>query len=208
MAVAGGIAAALSCALMSTPAHAATTLSRGHVDVLAVELEGNAFHVHVHDETNGVEYEPADVVLGVLPGAAYTVPSGSCYSFLGSAGSTVYRLPQNENTNLLWPGIASEIADGQLLNDSLTVAMTAVSGPGNVSVYNNSVCPSNTRIFDSGNGIGSADSTTLDAHEHLHANWAFTRPGSYTVTFRVSGTLANGTSIPPVTEQLTFSVAQ
>ncbi|WP_165984959.1 choice-of-anchor M domain-containing protein [Streptomyces sp. YIM 98790] len=203
--VAGGVAAALSCAAL-TNAYAATPLSQGHVDVIAVEVSGGAFDVHVHDETNEVEYDPADVTLVALPGSAYTVPSSSCYGFLGTGGSTVYRLPQIENTNLLWPGIAAEIEDGVLQNDALTIELTSVSGPGNVSIYTNSFCPAFTRLVDSGNGISTADRFTLDSHEHLHANWAFTKAGAYTVGFTVRGTLANGTPLAPVTEEFTFSV--
>ncbi|WP_147472603.1 choice-of-anchor M domain-containing protein [Streptomyces triticirhizae] len=207
--IAGGIAAALSCASLATASAAApTVISTGHVDVVGVELEDGAFHVHVHDEENGVEYEPADVVLAALPGSAYTVPSDTCYSFLGEAGDTVYRLPQTQNPDLLWAGFSAHIDAGVLQNDTFTLSLESVTGPGDVSVYQDGLCAADSRFFDSGDGIDGADATELDAHSHVHANWAFTEPGSYTVSFTVSGTLADGTAVPSVTEDYTFSVAE
>ncbi|ONK09730.1 choice-of-anchor M domain-containing protein [Streptomyces sp. MP131-18] len=205
--VTGGIAAALACASLATAAAAApTVISRGHVDVVGVEVEGGAFQVHVHDEAGGAEHAPADVVLEALPGAAYTVPGGSCHAFLGSAGDTVHRLPQVQDADLLWAGLSAHIDAGVLENDTFTLSLDGVSGPGDFSVYQDGLCATDTRLFDSGDGIDASDTTELDAHSHLHANWAFTEPGTYTVSFTVSGSLADGTPLPSVTEDYTFSV--
>jgi hypothetical protein len=101
--VAGSIAAAVAVGGL-TAAHAAgVTLSKGHVDVLDVDYAGGALSLHVHDESvvPGVEYTPADGVIKALPASAYTIPSGTCYTHLGTAGSTVYRLPQVQSADLL-----------------------------------------------------------------------------------------------------------
>lgn len=206
--VTGSIAAAIAVGGI-TAAHAAgTTLSTGHVDVLDVEYAAGALELHAHDEsvTPDVEYDPADVTLQALPASAYTVPTGTCYSHLGTAGATVYRLPQVENTNLLWPGISGEhIAAGVFQNDKVQVKLTSVSGPGKLTVYKNGLCPKSNRYFDS------ADATLTNtkdvvAAEHDHANWVFTAAGSYTATFQVSGTLANGTPVAPTSATYTFQV--
>ncbi|MDT0269035.1 choice-of-anchor M domain-containing protein [Streptomyces sp. DSM 44915] len=81
-----------------------------------------------------------------------------------------------------------------------------MTGPGDFSVYQDGLCAADARFFDSGDGIDAADATELDAHSHVHANWAFTEPGTYTVAFTVSGTLVDGTAVPPVTEDFTFTV--
>ncbi|MGW8765095.1 choice-of-anchor M domain-containing protein [Streptomyces sp. NPDC055815] len=192
-----------------TAAHAAgTTLSKGHVDVLDVEYDGAGLDLHVHDEsvTPDVEYAPADVVLQALPASAYTVPSGTCYSHLGTAGTTVYRLPQVENTTLLWPGISGEhLSTGVFQNDKVQVKLTSVSGPGKLTVYKNGLCPKSNRSYDSGDAT-LTNSKDVAAGEHDHANWVFTKAGSYTATFQVSGTLTNGTPVGPTSATYTFQV--
>ncbi|MFH8838239.1 choice-of-anchor M domain-containing protein [Streptomyces sp. NPDC017868] len=206
--VTGSIAAAIAVGGM-TAAHAAgTTLSKGHVDVLDVEYAAGALELHVHDEsvTPDVEYAPADVVLRALPASAYTVPTGTCYGHLGTAGTTVYRLPQVENADLLWPGLSGEhLATGVFQNDKVQVKLTSVSGPGKLTVYKNGLCPKNNRSYDSGDTT-LANSKDIAAGEHDHANWVFTKAGSYTATFQVSGTLANGAPVGPTSATYTFQV--
>ncbi|MFG3495815.1 choice-of-anchor M domain-containing protein [Streptomyces sp. NPDC047928] len=204
--VTGSIAAAIAVGGL-TAAHAAgTTLSKGHVDVLDVEYDGVGLELHVHDEsvTPDVEYDPADVVIRALPASAYTVPSGSCHSHLGASGSTVYRLPQVENTNLLWPGISGEhIGTGVFQNDKVQVKLTSVTGPGKITVYKNGLCPVNNRYFDSGDAAHT-NTKNVTAGEHDHANWVFTKAGTYTATFQVSGVRTNGTKVGPTTATFTF----
>ncbi|MFC8509739.1 choice-of-anchor M domain-containing protein [Streptomyces sp. NPDC057411] len=206
--VAGAVAAALSLGGL-TAAHAAgTTLSQGHVDALDVEYDGTALQLHVHDHSAApaVEYAPADVVLRALPASAYTVPSGTCYSHLGTAGSTVYRLPQVEAAGLLWPGISGEhLAAGVFQGDKVKVKLASVSGPGKITVYKNGLCPKSNRSYDSGDAT-LANTRDVAAGEHDHANWAFTKAGTYTATFQVSGTLANGTQVGPASATYTFQV--
>ncbi|MGW4701238.1 choice-of-anchor M domain-containing protein [Streptomyces sp. NPDC004285] len=206
--LAGTIAATLAVGGL-TAAHAAgTTLSQGHVDILDVEYDGTALALHVHDEsvTPGVEYAPADVVLKALPAAAYTVPTGTCYSHLGAAGTTVHRLPQTQNTGLLWPGISGEhLATGVFQGDKVQVELTSLSGPGKLTVYKNGLCPRNNRAYDSGDAT-LANTRDITAAEHDHANWVFTKAGSYTATFSVRGTLTNGTAVGPASATYTFQV--
>ncbi|WP_406425306.1 choice-of-anchor M domain-containing protein [Streptomyces sp. NBC_00873] len=206
--VAGSIAAAIAVGGLSTAYAAGTTLSKGHVDVLDVEYAAGALELHVHDEsvTPDVEYAPADVVLQALPTAAYTVPTGTCYSHLGTAGSTVYRLPQVENANLLWPGISGEhLSTGVFQSDKVQVKLTSVSGPGKLTVYKNGLCPKSNRSYDSGDAT-LTNTRDVAAGEHDHANWVFTKAGSYTATFQVSGTLTNGTPVGPTSATYAFQV--
>ncbi|WP_137991497.1 choice-of-anchor M domain-containing protein [Streptomyces vilmorinianum] len=206
--VAGSIAAAMAVGGLTVAHAAGTTLSQGHVDVLDVEYDGVGLELHVHDEsvTPDVEYAPADVVLRALPASAYTVPSGTCYSHLGTAGSTVYRLPQVENTNLLWPGISGEhLATGVFQNDKVQVKLESVTGPGKLTVYKNGLCPKSNRSYDSGDAT-LTNTRDVAAGEHDHANWVFTQAGSYTATFSVRGTLTNGTPVGPTSATYTFQV--
>ncbi|MFB7513681.1 choice-of-anchor M domain-containing protein [Streptomyces sp. NPDC056144] len=208
LAVSGTAAAALAVGGLTVAHAAGTTLSTGHVDVLDVEYDGTGLALHVHDEsvTPGVEYAPADVVLRALPASAYTVPTGTCYSHLGAAGTTVHRLPQVENTGLLWPGISGEhLATGVFQGDKVLVKLVSVSGPGKLTVYKNGLCPKNNRSFDSGDAT-ITNTRAVTAGEHDHANWVFTKAGSYTATFSVSGTLANGTPVAAASATYTFQI--
>ncbi|GAA3685311.1 surface-anchored protein [Lentzea atacamensis] len=173
------------------PATAATTitLDSGHVDVIGIAFEDNQFHVHVHDEGTDTEYEPSQVRFAVKPAARTEVPNDPAYAFLGAPGKPVWVLPQVEDPQLLWPGIASEeVQSGVFANDSLTVKIECVSGPADFSIFTTDPVGAPTVLVDSGNGL--PDSVTLPAASHLHANWAFEAAGNYAITVRVSGTLA------------------
>ncbi|MFB7076946.1 choice-of-anchor M domain-containing protein [Streptomyces sp. NPDC056308] len=204
--VAGSVAAAIAVGGLASAHAAGTTLSKGHVDVLDVEYDGVALDLHVHDEsvTPDVEYRPADVVLQALPASAYTVPTGSCYTHLGTAGSTVLRLPQVQNANLLWPGLSGEhLASGVFQNNKVQVKLVSVSGPGRITVYKDGLCPKSNRYYDSGDAT-LTNVKDITAGEHDHANWVFTKAGTYIATFQVSGPLTNGTKVGPASATYTF----
>src|SRR5687767_8574744 len=124
--------------VVAGPATAATpvTLDSGHVDVFGIAFEDGQFDLHVHDETNDVEYEPSQVRLAVKPEARTEVPNDPAYAFLGSPGSPVWVLPQVEDPQLLWPGIATEeVEPGTFVNDALTLKVECVSGPAGFSIF-------------------------------------------------------------------------
>lgn len=202
---AAGLAVGLT--LSAQPAQAATvTLSQGHVDVLDVNLAGGAFSVKVKDDTGSspVEHDPADVVLNVKTDAKTTVPSGSQWSFLGPAGSTIWVLPRVQDPDLLWAGWNTEDVAASALTGSANFSLTGVTGPGNVVVYRpNGISPP-TVLFHSGNGL--PDTIAVPAATHAHETWAFTAAGTYTATFQITGTLAGGGAATPGNATLTFTV--
>lgn len=174
----------------TTPAHAAAVvLDQGHVDVIGVAFEDGALDIHVHDEENDIEYAPADVRLVAKSGSRTTVPADPAYRFLGAAGAPVWVLPQEQDPNLLWPGVAAEeIEPGVFAGDTLRVQIVCVTGPGDFSIFTTDEVGAPTVLADSGNGL--PDSFNLAAGQHLHANWAFEAAGRYTILVRVSGVLA------------------
>jgi surface-anchored protein len=185
------LAAAMLIGVAAGPATAATTitLDSGHVDVIGIAFEDNQFDVHVHDEGTDTEYAPSQVRIAVKPEARTEVPNDPAYAFLGAAGSPVWVLPQVEDPQLLWPGIATEeIQPGVFVNDTLTVRIECVSGPAGFSIFTTDPVGAPTVLVDSGNGL--PDSVSVPAASHLHANWAFEAAGNYAITVRVSGTLA------------------
>ena len=159
-------AAALAATLIvagGSPAHAATTLTSGHVDVLDVDYTApGTLTLNVGDGTGGalVERHPADVVLQVPAAAKITVPAGSAWSFLGTAGGAAWVLPQGSTSGLLWAGWnTDEVPSGVFQSNSVTFRLNSFTGPGHVSVYTVSA-GAPTRLFDSSDGLPDTRSVT------------------------------------------------
>lgn len=183
-----GIAAAVMVGTAGTAS--AEPISTGHVDVVDVDYASGALTVQAL--VNGVERDPATVELVVKNAAKTTVPNSSAYSFLGAPGDPVWILPQTQNANLLWPGWnATDVPGGTFQSNTLQMSMTSVTG-GELAIYSTGL-GGPTVLFDNGNGL--PDTRPLAVGAHTHANWAFSSAGTYTVTFRVSGTLTNGTTV-------------
>ncbi|GAB3948109.1 hypothetical protein GCM10029976_078600 [Kribbella albertanoniae] len=201
-------AAVLALTAVAVPATATTSvvLDQGHVDVVGIAWEDNAFNVHVHDEESATEYTPAEVQLVAKPGSKVAVPDDPAYSFLGQPGSSAWVLPQVQDADLLWPGIGSEeIASGVFTNDALKVILVGVYGPADFSIFTTDAFGAPTRLADSGNGLPDTINTT--AGGHLHANWAFEAAGTYKVKFKVRGTLAaTGQTVTSAVATYTFKV--
>jgi surface-anchored protein len=176
----------------SWSASAQTLLDTGDADIgIGYDTTWN-LHVHKEALPNAGEYEPGDALLQVNGQAEIPVPAGAQWSFLGSAGSPVWVLPQSQDPNLLYLGLATEeILSDVFVNDRVTLSLTGVSGPGNFSVY--AVSLGNPNVFmDSSDGISSADSLVLPTGTHQHFNFGFTAPGDYTIGLEASGTLVAG----------------
>jgi surface-anchored protein len=206
-------AALLSGALvlaLAVPAQAAplVVLDKGHVDVVDVEYANSAFELHVHDETvePGVERDPSDVLFRALPKAKTSVPDDPNYSFLGTPGSPVWVLPQVQDADLLFPGLATEeVPTGVFVDDQVSLKLCAISGPGKASVFTTDAFGAPTVLLDSGDGL--PDRTDLSVGGHQHANWAFTKAGTYRLTFSVSGQLAStGQTVTSGHADFTFRV--
>jgi surface-anchored protein len=196
------------CAATALTLNAQTYLWNEHADV-GVAYEDGAWDLHVHHHDLG-EFEPADAILGVdIVSALSPVPAGAQWSFLGSAGSSVWILPQTENHDLLFLGLGTEeLASGIFTGNEVTLSLKTVSGPGNFSIYQTDMFGAPTVLMNSGDGITAGDAVTLAAGAHAHVNWAFSAPGVYQIDFEGAGTLADGnvfTSSGDVT--YTFEVA-
>ena len=178
----------------ATGLSAQTTLDTGDTDIGIGYDGGWDLHVHKENPPDAGEYEPADALLQVNGQAETTVPAGSQWSFLGTAGSAAWILPQSEDPNLLFLGIGTEeIASGIFVGEEVTLSLSSVTGPGNFSTYTESLGIPNV-LFDSSDGITGADSFTLPTGTHQHFNFAFTAPGDYTIAFEGSGTLVAGST--------------
>lgn len=165
-------------------------LTTGHTDV-GVNYENDAWDLHVHAEALGLEYEPDGVWLKVMPSARTTVPSAPAYSFLGSAGSSIWVLPAIQRPDLLFLGFGTEeLASGIFSNNAVNLALKSVQGPGHFIVYQVDAFGSPLVFYNSRDGLDTNDVRTLLAGGHTHVNWAFTTPGKYRIGFQATGVLA------------------
>ncbi|MGM1065400.1 choice-of-anchor M domain-containing protein [Saccharothrix sp. Mg75] len=194
--------------LVAAPATATpvATVDSGHVDVFGVAFEDGAFDLHVHDETNDVEHAPSEVLLVAKSAAKTTVPADPAYAFLGAPGAPVWVLPEIEDPNLIWPGIATEeVEPGVFVEGSLRLKVTRAYGPGDFSIFTTDAVGAPNVLVDSGNGL--PDRIDLTADNHVHANWAFEAAGYYRVTVRAVGTLAaTGEHVVSTPATYTFKV--
>ncbi|MFC0508864.1 choice-of-anchor M domain-containing protein [Micromonospora costi] len=207
--------AILGLALVATalPAQAATTLPvvfrTGHLDVVDVAYEAGELEIGVHDEDNDVEYGSDEVKLVVKRQAKVTVPADPAFAFLGTPGvSTVWTLPEIQNPDLIWPGIAAEeIEPGVFAGDSLTLSVRSVTGPGQLAIYTENAVGQPNVLADSGDGL--PDSINLTAGDHMHANWAFDEAGTYRVVVRATGVVAaTGQPVTSAPATLHFTVKE
>lgn len=189
----------LACLAIATTASALqqVTLSTGHVDAIDVKLEDGAFVLRVNDQSAGgtaVVRDPADVLLHVTSDAEFVLPDSLPpeYRFLGDPGDTVWLLPQTQTDNpaVVWLGWASERLPAGSVTGDMQFHLDSLNGPGDLHLYQVAGTQP-VRIFSSDDGL--PDSTVLRQNAHVHGNWVFTAPGNYTLTFRVTGTAADGT---------------
>jgi surface-anchored protein len=187
--------------LASRPSIGQTVLSTEHVDI-GVNYEDGAWDLHIHDETNDVEYEPGDAILRVNAEALTTVSSNPLFNFLGTPGSPLWLLPNTQNPGLLFLGFgAEELASGLFVGDSVSLRLHSVSGPGEFAVFDFNSLGEPRVVMNSRDGFSAADTFAVVPGGHSDMNWAFSQPGLYTVNFEASGTLADGgvfTSSGPV----------
>ncbi|MFG3341013.1 choice-of-anchor M domain-containing protein [Glycomyces sp. NPDC048151] len=198
---AGALAAALLLAALAAPASAQpagdrTVLSVGHTDAMQVYLDGDRLALQVKDDTGDepVYRHPDDVLFQVLPQAETAIPEGGVLDFLGEPGDPIWVLPFTQDHSLLWPGWSTEpLNSGQLRDNRIQLTLAAVEGPGDLALWAPGNLGGTTVHFNTRDGL--PDAINVSVNSHVHAAWAFTAPGEYTLTWKASGTLADGTVV-------------
>ena len=178
----------------------ATILSAGHIDY-ASRIVGGKLESLIGDDTGGkkVYREPSGTVLWLKPSAKVTLPSG--FGAVGKAGATVWQVPQTQNRDLIWLGWNTELLNAGNAAGPVTWKLDSVSGPGTVKVYlSGSFGGVQTMVL---NGRGSSYQIPLGVH--AHANWAFSKEGTYRLKLTHTVTLPGGKRSSD-TETLTIAV--
>jgi surface-anchored protein len=178
-------------------------LTQGEVEVGIEYTNDEGWNLHIHDHTNELEYSPDTTLLYVKDQARATRPGGSQWDFLGvGAGEDVWVLPQTENPDLLFMGIASEEMSGDTFDsyfesDSrinadgrwITLSLADMRGPGAFSVWTNDSFGDPVVWMASSDGISAMDKTITLEGGHDHLNWGFTKTGLYEVDLVASAYL-------------------
>jgi putative ABC transporter-associated repeat protein len=178
-------------------------LDSGHVDY-ATRVSGGRLQSVIKDGTQAgktIWREPSAVVFHLKPAAKTTIPSG--FGFLGGAGSTIWQIPQTQKQGILWLGWNTEEISTAQARSGVSWKLDKVTGPGRMAIFEYSTFGQPRVIFSSGDGL--PDGYNIPLGTHAHGNWAFTKEGTYQLTFTQSATLASGGTSTD-TETVTFAV--
>lgn len=181
----------------------------GHVDLGPKFADGD-WQLMGHADEKAAEsalwYDADRMVFTVPTAAAMTAPDDEAYDFLGDAvGSQVYVLPQTQDSQLPWLGWNTQDPEVmEQLDRGVTLSMTGLQGPGDVSVFLQSGSfGAPDVLFNSAEK--KPQSIWVDVNTHTHANWVFTQPGVYLVELTIQADLIDGRHVAD-TAQLRFAV--
>ena len=184
----------------------ASEISVGHVDLGPRLIDGQWRAGLRHDaETGAVWRDPNQTVLRVSDAAIMTAPDSADYPFLADvAGKPVYVVPQTQNPGVVWLGWnTQDPAVTATIDRGLTMRVGPVSGPGRAWLFLQSGTFGKPLLLaDSGAAPGDV---WIDSGTHVHANWAFSAPGTYTATVTFLGTTTSGEAVSASTT-LRFAV--
>ena len=181
-------------------------ISVGHVDLGPRLIDGQWRAGLRHDAESGAVWrDPNQTVLRVNDAAIMTAPDSADYPFLADvAGKPVYVVPQTQNPSVVWLGWnTQDPAVTATIDRGLTMRVGPVSGPGRAWLFLQSGTFGKPLLLaDSGAAPGDV---WIDSGTHVHANWAFSAPGTYTATVTFLGTTTAGEAVAASTT-LRFAV--
>lgn len=192
-------------------------LETEHSDTIATFWDDGEFNLGSKADVDGslaVRFPADGILVHVNDLAKYdgTWPAG--YEFVAESGSTVWLAPQSRKDGVVWPGFSTESVPSGVLNGNITFTLDSVTGPGEVEAWTSDAFGQvQERLWSSDEAI---TSFTRPINTHLHANWAFTQPGTYQLTVTASATTNGGAAVAdtktytfvagPLAEQVTTSI--
>lgn len=179
--------------IATTPLHAASLLTGGHIDGPAFGYDTlTGFEPHYHNEggpdgavvdgivqTTESEYEPGDLIVVVPETSTITV-----------AATTYYWIPETEaaaaanGTAFLGIGL-EELAAADWVGGTVTLTLLSFTGPGEFLLWQDDGFGGANLFLDTANNV---NSFTLTAGSHTHFNWGFADEGLFGLEFGISGT--------------------
>lgn len=203
----------------------AAVLVDEHADVLAASYTGG-WGLQVQGYESGT-FAPHEALLFVDRPARGNRSASSSFDFVGvAAGQKYWRLPQTQNSKLLYAGAnANGVGFGEFASYvetdprlGATVAapwirytVVGVHGltpelpaPGEFSIWSSEDAGPNVWVSSFQGGLTGTDSLFVLAQSHLHFNWGFTARGIYGIDVVASAYLGPGKSNPTASQTYTF----
>jgi len=181
----------------------AVTLSSGHVDVVAARIVRGRLRFFVRDSTRGgVRWrDPGDVTIRVTDRARVRLTRAQ--SAVGRAGSAAWVIPQSERRGVVWAGWNTQAVSARDVRGALRWTLRRATGPGRSVLFQTGSFGDASVLFSSARRGGRTRGLPLGTHGH--GNWAFTRRGTYRLTFSLTGTSRAGRALR-ATKTLRFRV--
>ncbi|WP_449278391.1 choice-of-anchor M domain-containing protein [Leucobacter sp. GX24907] len=173
------------------PSQAKRVLENVHTDAVAVYLDQGRLALESQADVDGQlrkRFDPQGLLFhlgdgdGRGEGGKRTIRAGDAWDrlgYLGEPGDVFWWAPQVQDRSVVWPGFSTEDADLGGRADSFDISLLNVEGPGRVELLLDS-----RRVFSSEVRLSP---WRITVPQHAHMNWAFTEPGTYTLTFEAQG---------------------
>lgn len=184
-------------------AHASTTVEDmteirdSHADIGPALVDGQ-WRIQIKDGAAEppIWRNPDDVILRVTDEAEHALPDDETFDFLGAPGDPVFLIPQTQLPGVIWLGWNTQHAN--LLADppaNISFDLHDLDGPGDLHVYfDYGGFRPPQQIWDS---TMTGQQLDVPSNTHAHANWAFTKPREYAVTFTATITTSTGDRVSP-----------
>ena len=188
------------------PSGEAAELSVGHAD-MGPKLSEDGLELLVRDDSQAepVWRHLSDVVFRVSDAGQLEVPGGDEFAFTGAAGKTVWVVPQQEISGVLWLGWNTQ--DPALISQTeggVSLIFGGHQGDGDFSAFLQAGNFSGPQVlWDS--HVGNSQPIHVDLNTHAHANWVFTEPGVHLVKITAEAKLTSGETVSD-TQVLRFAV--
>lgn len=196
----------LAAALVGPAAPAATILSSGHVDIFEAEYElhDGEPEIHLGAHTDDGHFEPGDVIL-LVKHAAYRDTTGLQGAIQTFLGPNAWILPSDVEVAHDLGVLEAGVAKAGFPNSNpvtFTMVSAGAANPGRFVLFSDAA--SNFTRLRADGGSVEVGSFSITAG-HLHWNWGFSAPGTYTFDMQASYTGPLGFVQSPV-ETDTFQV--
>jgi surface-anchored protein len=182
------------------------TLDHGHIDAFNLVLDADdSVRITLKEDVTGshVLREPETVELFVKDSALTSIPDG----FVPGLSGNVYYLPLTQDHTLIWPGWDTQSIASVFPGADTDIVVREIDGPGEVFLWSQGSFGAVTSLLKSG-GHKLPDTIAQPYPAHTHANWAFTKPGTYKFTVQANVTDNTGKTGTTRTAIYTFVVAE